>query len=83
VRCADRWPIPAGAWLHFSTTHLPLSCCANEKCTPGNHVCYVSEAKYTGLCCIQVSFCNAICTSNGGKHVDYVTDQISKCAFTA
>lgn len=26
----------------------------------------------------QVSFCNSICTSNGGEHVKYITDAISK-----
>ena len=28
----------------------------------------------------QISFANAICTTKGGTHVNYVTDQVTKCA---
>jgi DNA gyrase/topoisomerase IV subunit B len=28
----------------------------------------------------QVSFVNSICTVKGGTHVDYIVNQISKCA---
>ena len=27
----------------------------------------------------QVSFANAICTTKGGTHVNYITDQVTKC----
>ena len=29
---------------------------------------------------LQVSFANAICTTKGGTHVNYVVDQVTKCA---
>lgn len=29
--------------------------------------------------CVQVSFANAICTTKGGTHVNYITDQVTKC----
>ena len=29
---------------------------------------------------LQVSFVNSICTVKGGTHVNYVVDQITKCA---
>ena len=28
---------------------------------------------------MQVSFANAICTTKGGTHVNYITDQVTKC----
>ena len=31
-------------------------------------------------CRLQVSFVNSICTVKGGTHVNYVVDQITKCA---
>lgn len=29
---------------------------------------------------MQVSFVNSICTVKGGTHVDYIVNQITKCA---
>jgi len=50
-----------------------------SECLPPWRCSGLSEAApVAGLA--QVSFVNSICTVKGGTHVDYIVNQISKCA---
>ena len=42
--------------------------------------CAMFVGQFCLHCWLQVSFVNSICTVKGGTHVDYIVNQISKCA---